>query len=423
MLNKKLLKKKIAIIGLGYIGASLCVEFSKSLPSIGYDISKKRISELKNNIDKNLELSSLELKKFNQTKVNFFTNNPKNLKNCNIFIITVPTPVNKFNNPDITFLKNALVKISFYIKKNDIIIIESTVYPGLTEELCSSFLKKHTKLKYNVDFFCGYSPERVNPSDKLHTLKNVTKIVSGSTDKVTNIIKALYKLVSRKIYVASSIKVAESAKLIENCQRDINIALMNELLIIFNKLNIDIYEILNAAKTKWNFCNFYPGLVGGHCIGVDPYYLIYKSKKIGLNANFLKIARSINNRMINFIYNKILQFIHLNIIDIKKSKIIFLGATFKENCPDLRNSKSIELINKIYKLNKFITVCDPYLDVKNKTFNKKIKILNKVSNKLLLKYDLIIVCVPHKEFNKLKISKKFKIPVFEIRNITNFNYE
>ena len=338
-------KYKIGIIGLGYVGLPLILAFSKKHKVVGYDINKERIKNLNKGIDPTGEVQNKLIKK----KI-FFSNKKNYLKDCDIFIIAVPTPVNKKNIPDLGNLKKACILVSKIIKKNAIIIFESTVYPGCTEEYCMPIIEKYSKYKYNKEFYLGYSPERINPGNNKMKIENIIKVTSGSNYEVAKIINNLYKsIIPAGTYLCSSIKIAEAAKVIENTQRDLNIAFMNELSIIFNKLNIETSEVLKAAETKWNFNKYYPGLVGGHCIGVDPYYLSYKSKSIGLKPNMILSGRHINNYMPTFIFNKITEQLLNQNKSLDKSKILVLGATFKENCSDFRNSKVFDILDKFEK--------------------------------------------------------------------------
>ena len=339
---------KIAIIGLGYVGLPLALEFSKKKKVIGFDINKDRIKDLNSGIDKNLDFQKNEIqisKKLN------FTYNVEDLKFANCFIITVPTPIDEFKKPDLLPLLSASEMVGKIIKKGDLIIYESTVYPGCVEDECVPILEKFSELRYNIDFFCGYSPERINPGDKKHTLSNIKKITSGSTPEIANFVDNLYKeIITAGTHMAPNIKVAEAAKIIENTQRDLNIALINELSIIFDKLNIDTKEVLDAASTKWNFLPFKPGLVGGHCIGVDPYYLTYKAEKIGYHPKIILAGREINDSMGNYVALKFIEELKKKNIKIKGSKILIMGLTFKENCTDIRNSGIKNVIEKLKKI-------------------------------------------------------------------------
>ena len=411
---------KIGILGLGYVGLPLAIEFGKKYQVIGYDKKAKRINELKSYYDKNFDIDK---KEFLKSKKLNFTNNLNHIKLCNIFIITVPTPVTKKNIPDLRYIRNACLTISRFLKKDDIVIFESTVYPGLTEEFCVPILQRKSGLVYNKDFFCGYSPERINPNDKINNIKNIVKITSGSNDFIANKIDKLYKkIIKAGTYKAPSISVAEAAKVIENAQRDLNIAFINELALIFNKLNIDVNDVLKAASTKWNFLKFKPGLVGGHCIGVDPYYLSYKSKKSGYNPKIITAGRKINDDFVKFVAKKATLETKKRFKS-KKLNFLVLGLSFKENCVDYRNSKSINLIN-ILKQKKFNVDCfDPLIDKKsfNKEFNIKINL--NLKNKY---YHCIILAVSHNYFvkvgeSKLKLKLKKNGVFFDLKNVFSKN--
>ena len=415
---------KIGVIGLGYVGLPIANEFSKKFTTYAYDKSKKRILELKKYFDRNMQLSFNELKK---NKINL-CDNLKSLSAANIFIITVPTPINKKNIPDLSLIISATKELSKILKKGDIVVYESTVYPGLTKEICVPILEKNSKLKYNFDFFCGYSPERINPGDKSKNLKNINKIVSGSNKYALKIIYEIYrKIIKAKVIKTSSIEVAEAAKVIENTQRDLNIGLINELSQIFNKLNIDTEEVLKAAASKWNFNYFTPGLVGGHCIGVDPYYLTYKSKKLGYNPSIILAGRKVNDNMSKYVADKAV--LSLKKITTKKN-ILIMGCTFKENCPDIRNSKVFDVIKHLKKKDKKLKlhIFDPNAD-KNEVYSEyKIKLINKPKKKY---YDLIILAVSHQIFKNKnytrpltkfgnKFCKLFDLKFFYKQNYSDF---
>lgn len=392
-----MLSKKIAIIGLGYVGLPLAIAFSKKNFVIGFDVNKKRIKNLQNGLDSTGELSKNEILKSKYIK---FSNNFSDLSNCEIFIITVPTPVDNKNKPNLKPLLNATKIVSTFLKKKDIVIYESTVFPGATEEVCGPILEKFSGLNVNKDFFLGYSPERINPGDKKRRLSDITKIVSGSTPFTTKIISKLYSsIVKAGIYETESIKIAEAAKVIENTQRDLNIALINELSLIFKKQNLSTEKILKAAETKWNFISFRPGLVGGHCIGVDPYYLTYNSKKYGYNPKIILSGRKLNNQMPLNIFKDIQKILRNKKMNNKKISILIMGLTFKENCSDVRNSKVLKLFeyfnDKQYKIFSF----DPFS--KNWKINFKLK-YNLVSNLDNKKFDVIILAVKHDYFIKKK---------------------
>ena len=381
----------ISIFGLGYVGLPLAIRLAKYYNVIGFDKNKQRINDLKKYLDKNNEINSKELKK---SKLKYSTN-INDLKNSNIFIVTVPTPVTKSNQPDLKPLLQACKDIGKVISKNSIVVFESTVYPGVTEEICALQIKKYSKLIPGKDFYLGYSPERMNPGDKTHSVEKITKVVSGDCDKTKLILKKIYgKVNSGKIFVAKNIKTAEAAKVIENTQRDINVAFINEITKLFKKIDINIFDVLKTAGTKWNFLNFQPGLVGGHCIGVDPYYLAYLAKKKKVKPNLILSGRKVNNDFPIFLAQ------YINNVISKKNKILVLGLTFKENVSDLRNTKVIDLIRSLKRKGHKVDVNDPlaYInDVKKKNLN-----LTSLSKKD--KYDTIILTVPHNDYKKLNYS-------------------
>ena len=383
----------IGIIGLGYVGLPLAVEFGKKYTTIGFDINTQRIAELKTGVDRTLETSTEELTQATQLN---FTATAKDLAHCNIYIVTVPTPINASKQPDFSPLKKASTLLGTVIKKNDIIIYESTVYPGATEEICVPLLEKESGLVFNIDFFVGYSPERINPGDKEHRVTNILKITSGSTPETADKVDALYNsIITAGTYKASSIKVAEAAKVIENTQRDVNIALMNELSHIFNRLNIDTEEVLLAAGTKWNFLPFRPGLVGGHCIGVDPYYLTHKAQAVGYNPEIIQASRHINDSMGNYIVSQVIKLMLKKRIHIAEAKILIMGLTFKENCPDIRNSRVIDIINEFENYGSQVDVYDPWVDPQQTLHEYNITpIINPITNH----YDAIILAVKHEQF-------------------------
>ena len=384
---------KLAIVGLGYVGLPLALEFAKNRKVIGFDLKKKRIEELKSGIDKNLESSKAEIE--NSKNLNF-TNNEEDLKYANCFIITVPTPIDELKKPDLQSLLQASEMIGKIIKEGDLIIYESTVYPGCTEEVCVPILEKFSNLKFNQDFFCGYSPERINPGDKEHTISNIKKITSGSTPEILDLIDSLYnEIITAGTHKASSIKVAEAAKVIENTQRDINIALINELSMIFSKLNIDTKEVLDAAGSKWNFLPFKPGLVGGHCIGVDPYYLTHKAESVGHHPKIILAGREINDNMGNHVVLEMIKKMEEKKINIKNSKILIMGLTFKENCSDVRNSGVKMVFERLKKYTHNIDLYDPWTDSEE---IKKIYGINTQQTLDKNNYDGVIISVSHKIF-------------------------
>ncbi|MDB2515578.1 nucleotide sugar dehydrogenase, partial [Candidatus Pelagibacter bacterium] len=330
---------KIGIIGLGYVGLPLAIEFSKITNVVGYDLDKKRVIELKEKKDRNFEVKKKNLTHNKKLKL---TSDIKNLSDCNFFIVTLPTPIKKNKEPDLKILINGTKNLSKIIKKNSVIVYESTVYPGCTEDICVPIINKYSGLKYNKDFFCGYSPERINVGDKAHNLTNVKKIVSGSNAKTLKLINYVYsKIIKAGTFPVKNIKIAESAKIIENVQRDLNIALINEISIIFDKLSIDTRQVIEAAKTKWNYIDFKPGMVGGHCIGVDPYYLTYKAKNLNYSPKIILSGRKINDSMSSIYFNRVKKISNKNNINLNKKKVLVMGLSFKENCNDIRNSKII----------------------------------------------------------------------------------
>jgi UDP-N-acetyl-D-glucosamine/UDP-N-acetyl-D-galactosamine dehydrogenase len=412
---------RIAIIGLGYVGLPLAIEFGKSIPTIGLDINEQRISELNEGLDTTLEASEEDFKK----AVNLsFTSNEENIADCNFFIVTVPTPINSDNKPDLTLLERASYMVGNYLSHNDIVIYESTVYPGATEEVCVPILEKASGLKFNEDFYCGYSPERINPGDKERTLTQIKKIVSGSTPDATNRVNKLYQtIIEAGTVVVNSIKVAEAAKVIENTQRDLNIALINELAIIFEKLGINTQEVVDAAATKWNFQRYMPGIVGGHCIGVDPYYLTYKSLEIGYKPEVILAGRHLNDNMGNYIAEKVLNLMKQKEIDTSDANILIMGFSFKENCPDHRNSRVIDILNRLEGSNVSVDIYDPWVNQSDVETEYSIKITSDLANK---KYDSIIIAVAHDEFKKMDISEyqkllKEKYVIYDVKSILDVN--
>jgi len=391
---------KICIIGLGYVGLPLAVEFGKKRDVIGFDTNLHRIEDLNSGNDFTLETTSIELKSANYLK---FTSNLEDIKDCKIFIVTVPTPINQDKKPDLEPLEKSSATIGRVLKKGDIVIYESTVYPGATEEVCVPILEKYSNLKFNQDFYCGYSPERINPGDKDHRLANITKITSGSTVEIATLVDNLYKeIITAGTHKANSIKVAEAAKVIENTQRDVNIALINELALIFNKLEIDTESVLEAAGTKWNFLPFKPGLVGGHCIGVDPYYLTYKAIEVGYNPEMILAGRRLNDEMGSHIASQVSQLMtkkHIHIID---SNILIMGLAFKENCPDIRNTRVLDLIKEFESFHCNVDVYDPWVNIEESFVQYGIKLIQKPFKN---KYDAIVLAVAHDEFKSLSLEK------------------
>ncbi|HLO44700.1 MAG TPA: nucleotide sugar dehydrogenase [Leadbetterella sp.] len=390
----------IVVCGLGYVGLPLAVEFGKKYPTIGFDINSQRILELEAGLDKTLEITSKELSEAQQLNFESDLSVLRNKKMKSIFIVTVPTPIDIYKKPDLTPLISVSKTIGQFLKKDDIVIYESTVYPGCTEDDCVPVLEKHSGLKFNQDFFCGYSPERINPGDKKNTLTKILKITSGSTPKVADFVDDLYgSIIEAGTYKAPSLKVAEAAKLIENCQRDVNISFVNELALIFEKMNLDTTEVLKAAGTKWNFLKFQPGLVGGHCIGVDPYYMLYKSEQLGYYPALIGSGRRINDNMGVFVANKVVKLMISKGINVKDSKALILGFTFKENCPDIRNTKVIDIYEELKDFGIQTDIYDPWADAAEVEHEYGIGLVDSLQQK----YDLIIHAVNHEAFEKLNI--------------------
>lgn len=388
--------KKIAVVGLGYVGLPVAIEFGKKREVIGFDINKDRINLLKKAEDPTL---AVDKKDFKEAIYLNFTNNADDIKDCNIFIITVPTPVDENKKPNLYSLEKSSETVGSLLKKGDIVIYESTVFPGATEEICVPILEKNSKLKFNKDFYCGYSPERINPGDKTHTLSKIKKITAGSTSEIATEVDELYKeIIVAGTHKTKNIKEAEAAKIIENTQRDINIALINELSLIFNKLGIDTESVLEAAATKWNFLPFRPGLVGGHCIGVDPYYLTFKANEIGYNPEMILAGRKLNDGMGLHVANEVSKLMTKKKIQIMKSNILIMGFTFKENCPDHRNTRVIDLIKIFKSFGCNVDVYDPWIDKKKVINEYKIEPIDKPIND---KYDVIVIAVAHDEFKSM----------------------
>jgi UDP-N-acetyl-D-galactosamine dehydrogenase len=414
---------KIAIMGLGYVGLPLAVEFAKKYPVVGFDINEARISELRCGTDRTNEVENdtlskvLKLSDFSSTGL-VLSSETDSLQDCNVYIITVPTPITKFKTPDLAPLLKVSETVGKVLKKGDIVIYESTVYPGCTEEDCVPVLEKYSGLKYNVDFFCGYSPERINPGDKKNTLTTIKKVVSGSNERITGKIETLYgSIIQAGIFRASSIKVAEASKAIENAQRDVNISFVNELSLIFDKMGIDTHEVLEAAATKWNFLNFSPGLVGGHCIGVDPYYLLHKSQQLGYNPQVILSGRTVNDGMGYFVASKTIKLMIAHGIRIVGSKVLILGFTFKENCPDTRNTKVTDVIKELKDFGIEVDIYDPYA-VKEEV-KEEYGICLQDTMPDIKKYDGIILAVAHDEFRNIDFSFIRNQPVilFDVKGI------
>jgi len=396
--------KKICVVGLGYVGLPLAVEFGKIIKTVGFDINIKRLDELRKGIDRTLEVEPENLKK--ATKLTF-TSDLNDTADCQYYIVTVPTPINEHKQPDLTPVIKGTEAVAKVLKKGDIVIYESTVYPGCTEEICVPILEKITGMKFNKDFFCAFSPERVNPGDKVHTVVTIKKVTSGSTPEVADEVDALYnRIITAGTHKAASIKVAEAAKVIENSQRDVNIAFVNELALIFERLGIDTLDVLEAAGSKWNFLPFRPGLVGGHCIGVDPYYLTHKAQAVGYNPEVILSGRRINDNMGIYVANKVVKLMIEKNKKIKHSKVLVLGMTFKENCPDIRNSKVIDVINELHEFGCIVDVCDPLADPFEVVEEYGVKLVD-YKQCSQVDYDAIILAVAHEKFKNYDFSKFF----------------
>ena len=391
---------KIAVVGLGYVGLPLAVEFGMKMPVIGFDINKPRIDELNSGIDSTLEVNSDELAQASKLS---YSSTVDDLKSCNVYIVTVPTPIDKFKKPDLTPLEKASFMLGGVISKGDIVIYESTVYPGATEEVCIPIIEKESGLVFNQDFYAGYSPERINPGDKEHRVSTILKVTSGSTPEVADLVDSLYQqIITAGTHKASSIRVAEAAKVIENTQRDVNIALINELALIFNRLDIDTEEVLIAAGTKWNFLPFRPGLVGGHCIGVDPYYLTHKAQEIGYNPEMILAGRRLNDNMGCYVVSQVVKLMLQKRIHVNDSKILMMGLTFKENCPDLRNTRVTDMIEELNNFGATVDVYDPWVDADEAQQEYNITPVEKPEKG---SYDAIILAVGHDEFKNMSVAE------------------
>ena len=420
---KSIQEVKIAVIGLGYVGLPLAVEFSKKFPVIGYDINRNRIDELAAGEDATLEVAEQALKEVLLPaspavgKRGFFpTGDPEDLKDCTVFIVTVPTPTDKHNRPVLTPMLKASETLGRYLKKEDVVIYESTVYPGVTEEDCVPVLEKVSGLKFNVDFFAGYSPERINPGDKVHTVAKIVKVTSGSTPEVADFVDQLYKtVITAGTYKASSIKVAEAAKVIENSQRDINIAFVNELAKIFHLLGIDTHEVLEAAGTKWNFLKFKPGLVGGHCIGVDPFYLAQKAQEVGYHPEIILAGRRVNDSMGKFVATEIIKLMMRKDLKIIDAKVLILGFTFKENCPDVRNTRVIDIYHELRTFDMNVEVYDPWANPEEVKAEYGLSILGGEKLPELKDYAAIVLAVAHSQFSSLPVSKNSSQVIYDVK--------
>lgn len=400
--------KKIAIIGLGYVGLPLAIEFGKKYRVLGYDINQARIDELSSGKDRTNEADlfglnfTMNLASLSEEKGLIFSAKPEDLKKFNIYIVTVPTPIDQFKAPNLAPLLKASEMIGKVLKRGDIVIYESTVYPGCTEEDCVPVLEKYSGLRFNQDFYCGYSPERINPGDKVNTLTKIKKVTSGSTPEIAEVVDGLYKsIIEAGTHKATSIKVAEASKAIENAQRDVNISFVNELSLIFDKMNIDTNDVLDAAATKWNFLKYKPGLVGGHCIGVDPYYLAHKAESLGYYPQVILSGRRVNDNMGNFVANKVIKLMIKKGHKIQGSNSLILGITFKENCPDIRNSRVIDIVNEMNQFGLNVDVYDPHANFFEVEEEYNIKLIDKI----VLKYDSIILAVSHDDFLSIDYDK------------------
>ena len=408
---------KIAVIGLGYVGLPLAVAFGEKYETIGFDIAQSRIDELNKGHDRTLEIDDEQLLKAIKDNHLSFTSKLEDISTCNIYIVTVPTPIDKHKRPDLTPLIKASESIGKVLKKDDIVIYESTVYPGATEEVCVPILEKKSGFTFNKDFFCGYSPERINPGDKKHTVKNILKVTSGSTREIATEVDNLYKsIITAGTHLANSIKVAEAAKVIENSQRDINVAFVNELAIIFNKLGIDTNAVLDAASTKWNFLPFRPGLVGGHCIGVDPYYLTYKAQEVGYNPEIILAGRRLNDNMGIYVANQVIKLMIKKGHKIEGSNILVLGITFKENCTDTRNTRVVDVVHELKEFGCNVDIYDPWADPEEVKHEYNLSLLQD-ANIDLSSHQAVVLAVAHNEFKDLDLTKNENCVVYDIKSI------
>ncbi len=407
----------LGIIGLGYVGLPLAVEFGNKFKTIGFDLNEDRIRELRDGTDSTLEVSGSELQGSRQLT---FSSRPKDLKNCNVYIVAVPTPIDDSKRPNLRPLESATATVGEWLQPQDIVVFESTVYPGATEEVCVPILEQTSGLKYNTDFFCGYSPERINPGDKEHRLPSIIKVTSGSTPNIAEFVDALYKtIITAGTFPASSIKVAEAAKVIENTQRDVNIALINELALIFERLDINTIEVLEAAGTKWNFLPFRPGLVGGHCIGVDPYYLTHKAEEVGYNPNMILAGRRLNDNMGHYIASSVIKKMVKKGIDTAHAKILVMGLSFKENCPDLRNTRVIDIIDELEEYGVSVEVFDPWVNSGEAKKEYGIDLLSRLEEK---RYSAVIIAVAHQQYTEMTITDirnlcLDKAIIYDVKNV------
>lgn len=409
---------KVAIIGLGYVGLPLAVEFAQKYPTVGFDIAQWRVDELNSGIDRTLEVDNDYLSRINCEYGFYSTTLLNQISDCNIYIITVPTPIDKNKRPNLTPLFKASETVARVLKKGDIVIYESTVYPGATEEDCVPILEGISELKFNKDFFCGYSPERINPGDKVHTVTKIKKVTAGSTPEIAKKVDALYRqVITAGTHLAPSIKVAEAAKVIENSQRDLNIAFVNELAMIFSKMGIDTAEVLEAAGTKWNFLPFKPGLVGGHCIGVDPYYLTHKAQEIGHNPEIILAGRRLNDYMGTFVANRVIKLMIKKGQRIEGSRVLVMGITFKENCPDIRNSKVIDVVNELQDFGTKVDICDPWADANEVYQEYGLTLLSKDTVPDFSLYGAVVFAVAHDLFKDYNVRHNIDQIIYDVKGV------
>ncbi len=417
MLITDLADARPAIVGLGYVGLPLAVEFGRKYPTVGFDINHHRVAELRRRRDSTLEVSAEELAASNKLT---FSTDLQDIARCNVYIVTVPTPIDVYKRPDMAALRSASKAIGEVIKRGDVVVYESTVYPGATEEVCLPIIEKTSGLRLNVDFFAGYSPERINPGDKLHRLTTIKKVTSGSTPEAADLVDRLYgSIVTAGTHRASSIRVAEAAKVIENTQRDLNIALMNELTLIFERMDIDTEEVLQAAGTKWNFQPFRPGLVGGHCIGVDPYYLTFKAQEIGYHPEIILAGRRINDSMGEHVVDRVVKLMTQRKIHVVDSKVLILGLSFKENCPDIRNTRVVDLVRELKKFNANVDVHDPWVHPGEAVEEYGLHMVDSLPTN---HYDAIVIAVAHDQFKKMGIDAirklgKSECVIFDVKHV------
>lgn len=415
----------VAVIGLGYVGLPLAAVFAKRFHTIGFDSSQSRIRELNSFSDKNNSLDTDVLRSLILSNRLAILYDVSDIKDCNFYIVTVPTPVDEYNRPDLRPLLDASALVGSVISRGDVVVYESTVYPGVTEEECVPVLENVSGLKFNVDFFVGYSPERINPGDSLHTVENICKVTSGSTPEVADFIDSVYaSVIKAGTHKAPSIRVAEAAKIIENTQRDVNIAFMNELSKIFNAMEIDTQDVIDAASTKWNFMRFKPGLVGGHCISVDPYYLIQKAQVHGVMPRIITEARRLNDSMGEYVASQVIKLMNKNGVLVKDSRILILGFTFKENCPDIRNTKVADIIASLSDYNCQITVVDPWVNHDDVRYDFPFSLESNITENMYYSYDAVVLCVAHREFNGLKLRNFLRIPngvVYDVKSSVDRN--